>query len=137
MVFSNLLLILFSITELVLLGVVIFFFLKLKKSEGLLLKIQANQDDFINKLRFNAQIEQELIQTFELRQEELMKLNEALEQKSRELKRLLDQAHEYSRSPQFLRQIILAGHARGESPQDLARATGLSVDEVEIIIDRS
>lgn len=134
---STPLLLLFSVIELALLSVVILFFVRLKKSEKLLSHIQANQESFVNKLRFNAQLEQELMDSFKKRQAELLTLDEELEKKSDELRKLIKQAQEFTRSPQFLRQLILTGHREGKSAQLLAQKTGLSVDEVELIIDQS
>lgn len=133
---SNLLLILFSITELVLLSVVIFFFVRLKKSEALVANLQARQEEFVNKLMLNAQLEQELVQTFEARQKELTKLDQQLEEKALRLKKIVKQAQNLSNSPQFLRQTILSGHKNGRSVKELAEMTDLSRDEVELIIDQ-
>ena len=60
MQFSTLLLAFFSITELLLLGIIIVFFVRLKKSEALLNKLSQGQAEFVNKLHFNAQLEQEM-----------------------------------------------------------------------------
>lgn len=133
---SNLLLILFSITELVLLSVVIFFFVRLKKSEALVANLQARQEEFVNKLMLNAQLEQELVQTFEARQKELTKLDQQLEEKALRLKKIVKQAQNLSNSPQFLRQTILSGYKNGRSVEELAEMTDLSRDEVELIIDQ-
>ena len=46
----------------------------------------------------------------------------------------MKEAQEFSRSPDFLRQIIVNGSRRGQSPLALAKATGLSLDEVELIL---
>ena len=51
-----------------------------------------------------------------------------------ELRRLLEQAEGISRSPQFLREIILNGRRKGLSSRQIARNAGLSVDEVELIL---
>ncbi len=131
---SDWLLLFFSLIELGLLSVVIFFFLRLKKSEILLGQLQSRQAEFLNKLTFNAQLEQEMVGTFEKRQSELSRLDQQLEDRAKALGRLLRQADELCRSPQFLRQIILTGHSQGKTPEVLAQATGLSVDEVELIV---
>ncbi len=133
---SNLLLTLFSLTELALLSVVVFFFVRLKKSEALLANLQARQEEFINKLMLNAQLEQELVQTFETRQKELALLDQQLEEKARQLKKIVRQAEKFSSSPQFLRQTILTGHKNGQSIDELSKMTDLSRDEVELIIDQ-
>ncbi|WP_432737231.1 hypothetical protein [Maridesulfovibrio sp. FT414] len=130
------LLVFFSITEIILLAAIIFFFLRLKKSEELVTQLQSKQQEFINKLHFNAQLETELMNTFEERQEELARLDMQLDQKTRKLKKILAQAEEFSRSPQFLRQIILTGHKEGKPVSRLAKATGLTIEEVELIIDQ-
>jgi len=134
---SDLLLILFTLSEIVLLGVVIMFFLRLRKSEALLSALQTKQEEFIKRLQFNTQLENELVATFEQRQMSLVKLNEELEQKQRELKKLVNLANDYSKSPQFMREIILNGHKAGKSPVQLAKSTGLSLEEIELIIDQA
>lgn len=134
---SDLLLILFTISEIVLLGVVIMFFLRLKKSEALLSALQTDQEEFIKRLQFNTQLESELVATFEQRQMSLVSLNEELEQRTAELQKLLDLANEYCKSPQFLRETIINGRKSGKSPVQLAKATGLSLEEIELILDQS
>ncbi len=133
---TELLLIFFSITEIILLVAIVFFFLRLKKSEELVTQLQSKQQEFINKLHFNAQLETELMNTFEERQEELARLDRQLERKEQRLKKILSQAEEFSRSPQFLRQIILTGYKEGKPVSRLAKATGLTIEEVELIIDQ-
>ena len=134
---SDLLIIFFSISEIILLVIVILFFLRLRKSETLLSGIQANQADFIKRLQFNTQLENELVATFEQRQHELVALNAQLEHKAVELKKLVNLANEYCKSPQFMREIILKGHRSGKSPVQLARSTGLGLEEIELIIDQA
>lgn len=126
----------FSITEIILLTAIIFFFVRLKKSESLLNQLQSKQEEFINKLHFNAQLESEIVSTFEQRQLELAQLDQLLDNKTKKLKKILSQAEEFSRSPQFLRQIIITGHKEGKPVSRLAKATGLSTEEVELIIDQ-
>ncbi|ACS80656.1 hypothetical protein [Maridesulfovibrio salexigens] len=130
------LLIFFSITEIALLIAVIFFFLRLRKSEELVTQLQVKQEEFVKKLQFNTQLENEMMNTFAERQEELAQLDMMLDRKSKKLKKILSQAEEFSRSPQFLRQIILTGHKEGKPVSRLAKATGLSIEEVELIIDQ-
>ena len=130
------LLLFFSVTEIALLVAVIFFFLRLRKSEELVTKLQSKQEEFVKKLQFNTQLENELMNTFAERQEELAQLDIMLDRKSKKLKKILSQAEEFSRSPQFLRQIILTGHKEGKPVSRLAKATGLSIEEVELIIDQ-
>ncbi len=81
------LLIFFSVTEIILLIAVIIFFMRLRKSEELVTKLQSKQQEFINKLHFNAQLENELMNTFEERQDELAKLDLLLDQKTKNLRR--------------------------------------------------
>lgn len=133
---TELLLIFFSITEIALLIAIVFFFLRLRKSEELVTQLQSKQQEFINKLHFNAQLENELMNTFEERQDELARLDRQLDRKTKKLKKILSQAEEFSRSPQFLRQIIITGHKEGKPVSRLAKATGLTIEEVELIIDQ-
>ncbi|WP_319585038.1 hypothetical protein [uncultured Pseudodesulfovibrio sp.] len=134
---STLLIILFTISEVVLLGVVILFFLRLRKSEILLSGLHAKQEEFVKRLQFNTQLENELVATFEQRQQELVALNSQLETKATELKKLVKLANEYAKSPQFMREIIIQGHRSGKTPMQLAKSTGLALEEVELIIDQS
>lgn len=125
-----------TLVELVLLGLAIVFFGRLKKSEALLHSLQNRQQEFLNKLEASSRLEKEMISSFSERQEELIVLEEKLRLRVTEMRRLLEQADNFTKSPQFLRQIILSGYGRGQSAEALARATGLSVDEVELIIDQ-
>lgn len=134
---SDLLIILFTVSEVILLVIVILFFLRLKKSEALLSGLQANQQEFIKRLQFNTQLENELVSTFEQRQQELVSLNKDLEAKAATLQKLVNLANEYCQSPQFMREIILKGHRAGKSPVQLAKSTGLSLEEIELILDQS
>lgn len=134
---SDILLILFTLSEVILLGVVILFFLRLKKSEALLSGMQTKQEEFIKRLQFNTQLENELVATFEQRQQELATLNEKVEKRSAKLQKLIDQADDYCKSPQFMREIIINGHKSGKSPVQLAKSTGLSLEEVELILDQA
>ena len=130
----SLLVIFLTVCELALLLLVVLFFSRLRRSEDLLAKLQKNQDALLNKLDFNAKLEQELVGSFTRRQAELAELDQKLEQRREELERLVKKAQEFSRSPDFLRQIIVNGSRRGQSPLALAKATGLSLDEVELIL---
>lgn len=134
---TALLLLALTVTELALLFVVIVFYLRLRKSESLIARMQTKQEEFLNKLRANAQLEQELVDSFERRQDELSRLDGQLTERVVVLNKLLKQADEYARSPQFLRQVIISGNRQGRSPKELAKTTGLSVDEVELIIDQN
>ena len=130
----SLLVIFLTVCELTLLLLVVLFFSRLRRSEDLLAKLQKNQDALLNKLDFNAKLEQELVGSFTRRQAELAELDQKLEQRRAELEKLVKKAQEFSRSPDFLRQIIVNGSRRGQSPLALAKATGLSLDEVELIL---
>ena len=124
-----------GIIEIILLLLVLFFFLRLKKSETLLAELQKKQREFIEKLSFNAQLEQELVASFEQRQKELLLLEKKLETRARELSKLVKEAEKFTRSPLFLKQIIIAGYRTGQSIKELARTTGLTKDEIELIVD--
>ena len=124
-----------SIIEVILLVLVLFFFLRLKKSEALLAKLQKKQHEFIEKLSFNAQLEQELVASFNQRQKELLLLEKKLEARARELSKLVKEAEKFTKSPLFLKQVIIAGHRSGQSIEELAKATGLTKDEIELIVD--
>jgi uncharacterized protein HemX len=123
-----------TLLEILLLGVVVWFFLRLKRSEHLLVQLRDKQEEFVGKLSVNARLEQEMLASFEERQSHLLKLADELEQRERQLQALLRQADELSRSPRFLRQLVLSGYRQGTTIQALARSTGLSPDEVELII---
>lgn len=125
-----------TLVETLLLVLAVFFFQKLKKSEALVRSLQDRQAEFLQRLDFNARLEKEIIGTFSQRQEELAALEEKLNHRAVEMRRLLEQAENFTKSPQFLRQTILSGFRRGQSAQALAQATGLSVDEVELILDQ-
>ena len=123
-----------TVSELALLLLVVLFFSRLRRSEDLLSKLQKNQDALLKKLDFNAKLEQELVGSFHRRQADLAELDQQLEERSKHLEKLVRKAEEITRSPEFLRQIILNGTRRGQSPQALAKATGLSLDEVQLIL---
>jgi uncharacterized protein HemX len=123
-----------TLLEILLLGVVVWFFLRLKRSEHLLVQLRDKQEEFVGKLSVNARLEQEMLASFEERQSHLLKLADELEKRERQLQALLRQADELSRSPRFLRQLVLSGYRQGTTVQALARSTGLSPDEVELII---
>ena len=77
------------------------------------------------------------MRSFAERQSELIKLDQGLEEKAVALGQLLEQAEQVTRSPKFLREVILGGSRRGQSPGQLAKSTGLSVDEVELILAKN
>lgn len=122
--------------ELALLALVLFFFLRLRRSEHILSQLQSNQDDLLDRMLRNAELEQEMVATFVQRQEQLAQLNARLEDRAQTLKKLLDQAEGISRSPYFLREVILNCRKKGQTPEQIARTTGLARDEVELILAR-
>lgn len=123
-----------SVLELAILVGVIYYFLRLRKSERLLDTLQDNQQNLLARIEMNARLEKEIVSTFAQRQSELSSLDEKLEERVQVLRRLLEQAEGISRSPQFLREVILNGRRKGLSSQQIARNAGLSVDEVDLIL---
>lgn len=126
-----------SLMELVLLALVIVFFFRLKRSEKSMNDLARKHDQMLNKLTFNAELEQELVSSFETRQQELVELDKELAAKAKELKKLIKQAESMSKSPDFLREIIFEGRRQGRTYTEIARSTGLSVEEVELIIEQA
>ena len=126
----------FSAAEVLVLLAVLFFFVRLRRSEGVINTLQANQESLLQRLQLNAQLEHDLVASFAQRQAELRNLEEKLEERSQELRRLLDQAEGIARSPRFLREVILNCRDKGLDAARTARRTGLSVDEVELILSR-
>lgn len=124
----------FSVLELIVLGGVLFFYLRLRRSEAMLNALQGNQEALLARIEMNARLEREIVATFAQRQAELQNLDEKLEERARDLRRLLEQAEGISRSPQFLRELILNGRRKGLTSRQIARNSGLSVDEVELIL---
>lgn len=125
-----------TLLECILLVLVVLFYIKLRKSEHLVQALQDRQQEFLHKLDFNARLECELVESFTQRQEELARLDEKLQLRASEMRRLLEQAENFTKSPQFLRHTIQSGFRRGQSVEALAASTGLSIDEVELIIDQ-
>lgn len=128
------LLIILTGSELLLLLLVVGFFSRLRRSEDMLNALQNNQAELMGKLQKSAALEQELLDSFEERQKALVRLEDKLAIREKELSRLVRQAEEMSRSPDFLRQVVVAGLKKGQSARELAKTTGLSQDEVELII---
>ncbi|MCH5277567.1 MAG: hypothetical protein J1E80_06990 [Desulfovibrionaceae bacterium] len=122
--------------ELALLILVLVFFLRLRRSEQILSALQANQDDLLDRMLRNAELEQEMVATFAQRQEQLAQLNTRMEDRIATLRRLLEQAEGISRSPHFLREVILNCRGKGQSVEAIARKTGLARDEIELILAR-
>ncbi len=127
-------LLLFAVVELLLLGAILFFFLRLRRSESLMQNLQANQELLLARLQHNAELERELVATFAQRQAELRALDQKIQDRVGELQRLVSQAEGISRSPQFLRELILNQRSRGISPRQIAKNAGITVDEVELIL---
>lgn len=126
-----------TLAETVLIVLVLFFFLRLKRSETLLTSMQGNQEKVLERIYRNAELEQSLVESFAQRQEHLRALNQRLEERAATLQRLLEQAEGISRSPHFLREIILNGRRKGLSVAEIAHNAGLAEDEVELILNRS
>jgi len=110
--FSFWMIVLFTLAEMALMGAVLFFFVRLKRSETLLTQLQANQEKLLLQMHQNAQLEHELVATFAQRQTELRTLDQRLEDRAETLRRLLEQAEGIVRSPQFLRELILNGRKK-------------------------
>lgn len=125
-----------TIAEIALLVLVLVFFIRLRRSEHILSQLQANQDDLLDRMIRNAELEQEMVATFAQRQEQLAQLNLRLEDRAQTLKRLLEQAEGISRSPHFLREVILNCKKKGQTTEQIARKTGLARDEIELILAR-
>lgn len=126
-----------SLLEVALLAGVVMFFLRLRRSEQLLATLQQNQKKFLAKIDKNADIEQQMLSSFAQRQEELVRLDSQLGEREKQIRNLLQQAEALSQSPQFLRQVILSGHRKGRSLKSLAQATGLSTEEIELILEQN
>jgi len=127
-------LLLLTLVELALFIMLLRFFKRLRRSEKLLTEMQDSQKSILDKLELNANLESELMQSFSQRQTELTRLDLQLEDRASAMKKLLEQAEQVSRSPQFLRELIINGSRGGQSAAQLAKSTGLSVDEVELIL---
>lgn len=128
------LIIICSVLELALIGSAMVFYVRLRHSESLLNTLQDNQQSLLARIEMNARLEREIVATFAQRQAELRELDNKLEARAKDLRRLLEQAEGITRSPQFLREIILNGRRKGLSSRQIARNAGLSVDEVELIL---
>lgn len=135
MSFTQLFLILTTLIEVVLLIGVVLFFFRLKRSERLVRELNQNQQDMLEKLSLNAKLEQELVESFTQRQKELAGLDKKLQERAEKLTGLLQEADSLTRSPELLRRTILNGHRHGRPVRDLARSTGLSEEEVKLIIE--
>lgn len=125
-----------SLLEVALLAGVIAFFFRLRRSERLLAKLQKNHTDFLSKIEKSVDLEQQFLSNFAERQTELLHLEAQLSEREKQLRNLLQHAENLSQSPQFLRQVILSGRRKGRSIKVLAQSTGLSTDEVELILEQ-
>ena len=125
-----------SILEVALLAGVVTFFFRLRRSEQLLAKLQKSQNEFLGKIEKSVDLEQQFLNNFAERQTELLHLETQLAEREKQLRNLLQQAEGLAQSPQFLRQVILSGHRKGRSIKALAQSTGLSTDEVELILEQ-
>ncbi len=126
--------ILFSLIEVLLLVAIFAFFIRLKRSENLVHNLQANQELLLARLQHNAELERELVASFAKRQAELRTLDQKIEERAEELRKLITQAEGITRSPQFLRELILNQRKRGASIKHIAQNVGLTIDEVELIL---
>jgi biopolymer transport protein ExbB/TolQ len=126
-----------SLIEFVLFILLLRFFSRLRRSEDLLTRLRDGQASLLDKLSANAELERALMNSFHTRQTELRLLDEKLEERATRLSALVEQAEAVSRSPQFLREIITAGKKKGRTVTQLSKATGLSLDEVELILQQT
>ena len=133
---NALFLFLLTAAELALIALVFLFFLRLRRSEQILSALQANQDDLLERMLRNTALEQEMVATFAQRQEQMAQLNDRMEERIAVLRRLLEQAEGISRSPHFLREVILNCRRKGQSVEEIARTTGLARDEIELILNK-
>ncbi len=126
-----------TFAETILVVMVFLFFLRLKRSEATLSQLQDSQEKILERIYRNTELEHDLIESFTQRQEQLVILNTTMEERIKTLQKLLKQTENVARSPQFLREVIHNGIKKGQTPAQIARATGLTVDEVEIILSQS
>jgi hypothetical protein len=125
-----------TLAESVLVLLVFAFFVRLRRSETLISGLQANQEKVLERIYRNAEIEQDLVESFSQRQEQLRILNQRMEERAGQLQRLIGQAEGIARSPHFLREIILNGRRKGLSVAEIAKTAGLAEDEVSLILNR-
>jgi uncharacterized protein HemX len=131
---SQWLLIVLTLAEVGLLALVAVFYFRLRRSESLISLLQQRHEDLMAKLHFNAELEQQLVSSFEERQQELAALNEEIERRVTDLQDLLDRAEKVAPKPDARRQAIMDGRRRGLSVKTLAQSMGLTVDEVELLL---
>ena len=125
-----------TLAEVVLVFLILVFFVRLKRSEAVISSMQAGHAKLLERISSNAELEQDLVDSFSQRQEQLRILHQRLEERAAALQRLLDQAEGITRSPYFLREVILNGRRKGMSVAQIARNAGLAEDEVELILNR-
>ena len=101
-----------------------------------MLRLKQSQKELLDKLTLNEQIEKELVKSFEERQRQLALLDSKLEKRLREAREVLKQLEEASNSPKVLKEIIVKGYKKGQSLESLARGTGLSIEEIEWILEQ-
>ena len=130
-------LLLIGMLEVILLATIVVLFVRLRRSEALFIQLRQNQKELLDKLQFNSQLEQQLVTSFSERQKELAELDEKLQSRASELRGLVEQAKKYSDSPRLIRQVVLSGYDKGQTKQVLAKQTGLSLEEVDWIIDQN
>lgn len=134
---SQWLLIVLTLAEVGLLALVAVFYFRLRRSESLISLLQQRHEDLMAKLHFNAELEQQLVSSFEQRQQELGSLNEEIERRVTELQELLERVEKAAPKPDARRQAIFDGRRRGLSVKALAQSMGLTVDEVELLLMES
>lgn len=134
MEFTHVALLIGSLVEILVLLAIFIFFSRLKRSEKLLDTLQASQEQLLQKLHFNAELEQDLMDSFARRQKELQALDRMLEDRAQALHKLLEQAEAVTRSPMVLRESILSGYKAGKSIGELSMQSGLSRDEIRLIL---
>ncbi len=127
---------LITVAELFLIILVLIFFRRLRKSEQVMLAMQNNQEELMDRMVRNANLEQELVATFVQRQEELERLNIAMEERIFMLKKLIKQAEEISHSPYLLREVIMNSRKKGMNTDMIAQKTGLAKDEIELMLKK-
>lgn len=133
---SFLILVVISLVEFLVLIAIFIFFTRLRRSEKVLNALQANQEQLLQKLHFNAELEREIMDSFVRRQEELRNLDRRLEDRANVLRKLLEQAEAVARSPMVLRESILSGYKADKSIDQLALQSGLSRDEISLILGK-
>lgn len=134
MEFTHVALLIGSLVEILVLLAIFIFFSRLKRSEKLLDTLQSSQEQLLQKLHFNAELEQDLMDSFARRQQELQALDRLLEDRAQALRKLLEQAEAVTRSPMVLRESILSGYKAGKSIGELSMQSGLSRDEIRLIL---